>query len=184
MKASAPTWRVVPRPRSMAVERPPRMRLRSVLSVAIVVSAIGASGCDQGSQLPRNSQTVDGMTIDLGVMPAELVQGHSTKLGDPKSLHGGTPAYSSSHHIVVALFDASTGERITDARIQAGVGDRSYNHEPGRWLEPMQIAGTTTYGNFFLMQGLGEWRIHLEIHRPGRARPTEADFAYEHMRDF
>ncbi len=69
------------------------------------------------------------------------------------------------------------------ARIRAGAGDRSYNHEPDRWLEPMLIDGTTTYGNFFPMAGGGQWRIHLEIYRPGRARPTAADFAYEHVPD-
>ena len=123
------------------------------------------------------------MTIDLGVMPAELVQGHSTQPGDPQALHGGTPGNSDSHHIVVALFDARTGIRISDARIRAGVGRHSYDHAPDTWLEPMQINGTMTYGNFFLMQGAGEWRIHLEISRPGLTRPSEVDFAYEHSAD-
>ena len=183
VKTSAPTQRLVTLARWLRVEQA-RMQLQRVLGVAIVVSAISAFGCGQGSQLPRYSQTVDDMTIDLGVMPAELVQGHSTKMGDSKALHGGTPAYRASHHIVVALFDSTTGARITDARIRARVADRSDNHEPDRWLEPMQIDGTMTYGNFFLIQGAGEWRIHLEINRPGRSRPTEADFAYEHALDF
>ncbi|MGL1549016.1 hypothetical protein ACSTJL_23665, partial [Vibrio parahaemolyticus] len=67
--------------------------------------------------------------------------------------HGGTPPYSKSHHLVVALFDAKTGTRITDARIRAGVGNRSYNHEPDKTLEPMEINGAMSYGNFFLLQG-------------------------------
>ena len=86
-------------------------------------------------------QTVEGMTIYLGVMPAELVQGHSTMPGDPKALHGGTPPNRSSHHIVVALFDAQTGARITDAQIQAGVGNRSDDHPPDTVLAPMEING-------------------------------------------
>jgi hypothetical protein len=84
---------------------------------------------------------------------------------------------------VVALFDAQTGARITDARIRAGVGDRSHNHEPDSSLEPMQIDGMMSYGNFFLLQGAGTWRIHLEILRAGALRPIEADFAYEHLPD-
>lgn len=140
-------------------------------------------GCSDYADLPRSTQTVDGMTVYLGVIPAELVQGHSTAPGDPQALHGGTPQKSSSHHIVVALFDAKTGARITDARIRAGAGDRSYNHEPERSLEPMEINGAMSYGNFFLMQGAGAWRIHLEILRVGASRPVEADFAYEHVPD-
>lgn len=157
-------------------------RHRKILG-SIVAFGILVSGCSDYADLPRNTQTVDGMTIDLGVLPAELVQGHATVPGDPNALHGGTPSYSGSHHIVVAVFDAKTGARITDARIRAGVGDRSYNHEPDKSLEPMEINGMMTYGNFFLMQGAGVWRIHLQILRPGASRPVEADFAYEHAPD-
>ena len=138
------------------------------------------TGCSSDSQLPRNSQTVDGMTIELGVLPAELIQGDLTAPGDPKALHGGTQPYGSSHHIVVALFDAKTGTRITQVRIHAGVGNRSYNHEPDKLLEPMEINGAMTYGNFFPMPGEGLWRIHLEIVRAGSPRPVEVNFAYEH----
>ncbi len=154
--------------------------LRYRIFVALVV-AIGAlvAACSHNTDLPRNTQTVDGMTIELGVLPAELIQGHRTAPGDPNALHGGTPPNSSSHHLVVALFDAKTGTRITDARIRAGVGNRSYNHEPDRLLEPMKVNGAMSYGNFFLLQGEGVWHIHLEILRAGAPRPVQADFAYE-----
>jgi hypothetical protein len=155
---------------------------RKILS-PVVVFGVFISGCSDYGDLPRNMQTVDGLTVYLGVMPAELVQGHSTVPGDPQALHGGTPQNRSSHHIVVALFDAKTGVRITDARIRAGVGDRSYNHEPDRSLEPMQIEGMMSYGNFFPMQGAGTWRIHLEILWAGASHPIEADFAYEQVPD-
>lgn len=152
--------------------------------VALLI-AVGplVGGCSDDSKLPRNSQTVDGIAIELGVLPAELIQGHLTTAGDPKALHGGTQAYGSSHHIVVALFDAKTGARINDARIHAGVGNRSYNHEPDKVLEPMEINGAMTYGNFFPIQGNGLWRIHLEILRAGAPHAVEADFAYEHPSD-
>lgn len=149
----------------------------------VVIGLLLVAGCSDNSKLPRNSQTVDGMTIELGVLPAELIQGHVTAPGEPNALHGGTPPNSRSHHIVVALFDAKTGARITDARIRAGVGNRSYNHDPDTLLEPMEVNGTISYGNFFLLQGEGVWRIHLEIARAGAPRPVEADFAYERPAD-
>lgn len=154
-----------------------------VKSVALTLSVLALAGCSQRS-LPRDTQTVDGITIDLGVMPAELVQGHSIQPGDPQAMHGGAPAYSGSHHIVVALFDTKTGARITDARVRAGVGNHSYDHKPDKWLEPMLINNTTTYGGFFPMPGSDEWRIHLAIERPGRSRPTEATFGYQHPSDY
>lgn len=145
----------------------------------LVLGALGVAGCSDTSELPRSEQTVDGMSVYLGVLPAELVRGHPTQPADPQAMHGGTPQGQSSQHVVVALFDARTATRITDARIRAGVGDRSYNHQPDTWLEPMQINGTISYGNFFRMQGSGVWRIHLQIYRPGRVKPTQVEFGYE-----
>ncbi|HKS56479.1 MAG TPA: hypothetical protein VJS12_14400 [Steroidobacteraceae bacterium] len=153
-------------------------RTQAAFTAVLAMIALGACGHDR--ELPADSQVADGMAIYLGVMPAELIRGHSTALGDPPALHGAAPEAAGSHHVVVALFDAKTGARITDARIRADVGDRSYNHGPAKPLEPMQIAGTTTYGNFFPMQGQDAWRIHLTIERPHVAHVTEADFRYEH----
>ena len=164
--------------------RSSRGRRQYAWLAAVWMGTLGIAGCSQPiSSLPRDTQTVDGMSIDIGVIPAELVRGHSTEPGDPNALHGGTPTNSSSHHLVVAHFDTKSGARIADARIKAGLGDRSYNHEPDTVLSPMQINGTMTYGAFFLMQGAGPWRIHLDIQRPGIAHSSEANFAYEHPPD-
>jgi hypothetical protein len=153
---------------------------RAAVAAAAVSGFLALAACGSDRDLSRNEQTVGGITIELGVIPAEEVPEYSTKVGDPNALHGGAPPHSGSHHIVVALFDGKSGARISDARVRAGVGNRSYDHEPDTWLEPMQIAGATTYGNFFAMPGVGLWRIHLEIFPAGARQPVRADFAYEH----
>jgi hypothetical protein len=153
---------------------------RMTAALVASVTLIALEGCADDRPLPRDKQVVDGMAIYLGVMPAALVQGHAITQGDPTALHGGTAESAASHHLLVALFDAKTGARITDARIRAAVGDRSSKHGPLKPLEPMQIAGTTTYGNFFPLEGQDAWRIHLTIERPNIAQRTEADFRYEH----
>ncbi len=150
------------------------------IAIGVLAFAALGVGCGRDNALPRSEQTVDGMTVDLGVVPAELIRGHSVTPGDPGALHGGTPKDIGSHHIIVALFDAASGARITDARIRAGVDTRGNDRQPDIWLEPMQINGTLTYGQFFLIQAPGLWRIHLEIYRPGVPKPSRADFAYEH----
>ena len=160
------------------------MNLRQLSGAPLALAIILLAGCgNEVSKLPRDEQTVGGITIDLGVMPAALVQGHSMGPGAPGAASGAAqnPA---AHHIVVALFDATTGGRITDARIRAGVGDRSYNHEPDQWLAEMPVNGMMTYGGYFPMGQEGLWRIHLEIYRPGVANPIEANFAYEHPGGF
>ena len=142
-----------------------------------------AAGCSDARDLPRDSQTVGGITIYLGVVRAALVRDHPTRMGDAGALHGGTIEGPNSHHVVVALFDASTGNRISDARVTAGAGDSSYDHAPDRELEPMLDNGVVSYGGFFLMQGHDPYRIHLEIRRARATRPIQAQFVYEHAPD-
>ena len=153
-----------------------------VLTAVMVMAVLGILwGCRGNVGLPRHTQTVDGLKIELGVMPAELVTGHGTTPADPNAMHGGTPPNSSSNHIVVALFDAKTGARVIDAQVLASVSEPGYKYEPETALERMDTQGAISYGNFFLMHGAGVWRIHLVIHRPGTTRPVAADFAYEEL---
>ena len=148
---------------------------RGACLVAAVVMA-GVAGCGREDNLPRSEQTVDGVTIYLGIVPAALVQGHSTTLGDPQSLHGGTPSRSASHHVMVALFDAVTGARITNARVEARVEGVPH----AKLLEPMEVNGLMTYGNFFPFEDARARRIRVDIALPGRAAPLVAQFAYDH----
>jgi hypothetical protein len=46
----------------------------------------------------------------------------------------------------------------------------------------MQIAGTTTYGNFFHLPGYDLYIVKLAIERPGAARTVVMDFKYDHRR--
>jgi hypothetical protein len=153
------------------------MRRRSARVLTAAALMAGIFGCAPDAGLPRSEQTVEGVTIYLGVVPAALVQGHSTTPGNPQALHGGTPAGSDSHHVMVALFDAASGARITDARVSASVRGQA----PARVLEPMEVNGLTTYGNFFVFSGREVRRIHVEVFPTGRSSPIEANFAYEHQ---
>ncbi len=56
-------------------------------------------------------QVVDGVAIYLGVMPAQIVQGHP-KEHPEVGMHGGAPTRGDRVHVVVALFDNATGGRI------------------------------------------------------------------------
>jgi len=139
------------------------------------------AGCDSVGERPRDSQTVDGVAIYLGVMPAALVSGHPVQAGAAGAMHGGTPNPASARHVVIAMFDARTGARIQTARVRAAVARGRTVHDPDRDLEPMQIAGVITFGNFFLMPQPGDYRIRVEIERPGVPRPIEAEFDYRNL---
>jgi len=126
-------------------------------------------------------KVVHGVSIYLGVFPAEMILGHPRSHPEAE-MHGGVPAGQNRYHVVVALFDNATGRRITGARVKANV------HEIGlsgvqKKLEPMLIAGTVSYGNYFIMPPTDNpYRIQVRIELPGVAEAIEAQFDYQHAR--
>jgi hypothetical protein len=121
-----------------------------------------------------------GVAIYLGVVPAAMVQGHPPDHPERK-MHGGVASGRSQQHVLVAIFDASTGTRIEDAVVTAKVG------EPGlavveKRLEPMPIAGAMSYGNYFPMAAPGPHRIGLRVLRPATGQTVEATFVYPPLR--
>ena len=69
-----------------------------------------------------DSQTVGKVVIYLGVLPAAMIRGHPAQHTE-SSMHGGQPATSGEYHIVIALFDAKTGSRVTGAHVSARVSE-------------------------------------------------------------
>ena len=94
-------------------------------------------------------------------------------------MHGGVPRGGHQYHLVAAVFDAKTGERITDAAVTAQVSGLGLAG-PMQTLEPMTIAGTITYGGYFDLPGSDLYAIGLTIKRPGAAQPILLKFAYDH----
>ena len=122
-------------------------------------------------------KTAGGLAVYLGVLPAAMVRGHQTH--PEERMHGGVPSGPHVYHVVAAVFDASTGERIANAKVEARVTPRRLLSE-ARALEPMEIAGTVTYGNYFTMGGSDPYRIELSI-TPASGRPTvDVEFTYRH----
>ena len=150
--------------------------LKAVLVGAVVVflSAVATA-----ADAPENYQVVDGVAIYLGLMPAQIIEGHPMSHTEA-GMHGGVPAGSQSNHVMVALFDAATGKRIGDAMVKAAVGEMGMGLQ-WKTLEPMQIADTITYGNYFVMPENGIYRIQVRIHLLGRPQPVVAIFTHQHF---
>lgn len=89
---------------------------------------------------------VDGMDVFYGVVPAEIVSGHLTDHVERK-MHGGVSRGSGQHHLIVSIFDVKSGQRIENAQVSARISELGLTPQ-SKNLEPMQIAGTVTYGNF------------------------------------
>jgi len=126
-------------------------------------------------------KVVHGVAIYLGVFPAEMILGHPRPHTEAE-MHGGVPAGQHRYHVVVALFDNATGKRITGARVKANVSEIGLSGVQKK-LEPMLVAGTVSYGNYFNMPATNNpYRINVQIELPGVVDVIEAQFDYQHAR--
>jgi uncharacterized protein involved in high-affinity Fe2+ transport len=144
--------------------------------VAAVVLAVSAPAVAQDVSPYK---VVRGLAVYLGVMPAELIVGHA-KGHVEAEMHGGAPAGPHSYHVMVAIFDDASGQRITDAVVTARVAGVGL---AGRveTLEPMTVADALTYGAYFKLPGRDRYRVRIEIARPGTTRPVNVEFGYDHQ---
>ena len=148
-----------------------------------VAAALIVAGIAWGHPVPSAAQsepfrTVEGLNVYLGVLPAAMTRSQlKTNSGPP--LHGGAPRGEHVYHLTVAVFDAASGERRTDLDVRARVSGLGLSG-PEKVLQPMTLADTVTYGNYFRLPGNDTYRIHVEIRQPGKAKPVTTDFTYEH----
>ena len=154
-------------------------RTRFAIVIALLASLVAVPAVSAAATASER-KTVDGVSIYLGIVPAEILRGHPH--GHPESdMHGGSPTGGHVYHLIIALFDEQTDKRISDARVSAAISET--NH-PGhqRKLEPMLIAGNIAYGNYFDLPGSGPYRIVVQIRRAGQPGVIEAEFVFKHAR--
>jgi len=109
-------------------------------------------------------QVVDGIAIYLGVIPAQMIQGYPKEHLESK-MHGGVPIRGHRDHVTVALFDDATNKRIENAEVTGSVMELGLGAQKKKF-EPMKIAGTITYGNYFDFPSKTLYHIKLSIKLP------------------
>lgn len=128
-----------------------------------------------GSMTPAAAQAQaqqrDGVWLYWGVVPAAIVsERHSLE-----QLHGQAPEDGGQvHHLVVALFEDSTGKRIDDAVVRAQLREPGITDAPPKYLPPMQVNGLMSYGQMFSVVKPGPYRFQILVKLPGR--PSEIEF--------
>lgn len=154
-----------------------RLTIYQAFRLALLIIVAGLINVPTAVALDEHDRVVDGIGIYIGVVPCELIQ------GPERQMHGGVPAVKHCHHVMVALFDNASGQRIEDATVSARVREMGASGVSGavKKLEPMAIAGAMTYGNFFVMPEPGPFLINLQIQRPGSTHKTETQFQYRHV---
>ena len=119
------------------------------------------------------NKVVDGIDIHLGIQPANMVPGAI------KSAPGKSPGSSDSYHLVVVLFDASSGKPVDGAQVKTSVAQIGLSGER-RTMEPLHAKNSANYyGNFFTMlPGMGPYRIGVEISGVKDHDRVETTFEY------
>lgn len=130
-----------------------------LLVMGLVVLPLSASAQDTGQ-----TKTAGGLSVYFGLVPAEILGQHSKDHAEATA-HDGPADGEHEYHLIIAIFDATTGVRIEDAKVTARVSSLGLVG-PSKTLEPMMIADTVTYGNYFNLPGEGTYRIDVEIERP------------------
>ncbi len=145
------------------------------MSVSLVPSTRAAMAAEDGQY-----KTANGLAVYLGVVPAEIVKGPSPHSAE-RPMHGRVPRGVHQYHVVVAIFDAATGARISHATATAQVSGLGLAGTKKK-LDPMEIANTVTYGAFFDLPGLDLYTVRLTVERSAGERPITVDFKYDHRR--
>ena len=154
------------------------MRRRFLFAIAFALVAMPVIAFAAGRSEPQTMREAGGLVVYLGVLPAEMIRGHPAR-HEEAAMHKGPRRGIHLYHVMVAVFDAQTGKRVEDAVVAATVislglaGTR-------QTLEPMHIADTTTYGNYFDLGGSSHYRIAVDVQPPGNAKPITVEFAYQH----
>lgn len=159
-------------------------------SIAALVAIIGlVAGCmdnppssnqsnAEAYQDDQSFQSSRGVTAYIGVTPAAIVRGYNVE-DTESSMHGGAPSGRHDYHLVIAAFDAATGERISNAVVKARISDPDLVGDQIA-LEPMSIAGTVTYGGFVSFPSTAPYVIRIDVEQPDGASAS-FDFTYNHQ---
>jgi hypothetical protein len=148
--------------------------------LCFTVSGIALTSRDAMAVEADQSKTGGGLTVYLGVVPAEIVKGPPTHVLLSKGPHDYQISSKSPHdyQMVAAIFDAASGERVSNVVVTAEVSGLGLSGGKMR-LEPMQIAGTATYGGFFDLPGSDLYTLKLTVERTGTS-PAVLEFQYDH----
>jgi hypothetical protein len=147
-------------------------------AAAVLAAILLGTAALQAQPAADGVATAGGLTAYLGVMPAEIVKGHPSSHPEG-AMHDGAPRGAHEYHVVIAIFDAVSGARISDAAVTAKVSGLALSG-PEKALEPMAIANTLTYGGFFELAGADFYTVRVTIKRPGSQAPVVLEFRYGH----
>ena len=142
--------------------------------------ASGTAQAVYNPDTPDSSGSIiaDGLLIYYAVVPAGMMR-QFPRTSPERRMHGGVPHGPHWHHVMVALFDKATNERISDATVRADITDLGFATEKVV-LERSAAGGAETYMNYFQFDQSGIYTIELTITPESGGVPVTAEFRYRH----
>jgi hypothetical protein len=129
----------------------------------ICLMAAGAFAQQQQERMERQ-----GVVLHWGLMSAD---GLPQQIVD---VHGGKPVSGGKvHHLVLALFDAKTGQRIDNAIIRAQLSEPGIVDGPAKYVPLMTMKDEASYGQVFGMVRDGPYRFKVKVKLPDRPHDIE-----------
>lgn len=147
----------------------------SVIGLVLLCALVSTSfGQDSGG-----SEVVDGIVAYYGVVSSEIVGTHTPNHPEAE-MHGGIPADKRAHHLVIALFEQGSFDRITNAEVSGTVAELGMAGQT-KPLELFSINDSLTYGNYFNFTRGTKYQITVSVLVPGKKADVKFRFEYEHM---
>lgn len=157
--------------RSDAVKR---WAYRALMLVTVLAIPPAGGAADDAAGFRKE---VAGFAVYLAVMPAPVLAGPAPSVEPGASPFRRVPAARDTHHVMVSLFESSSGRRVTDARVEARVAALGFSGEK-KPLEPASVGGARLYVGTFPMRGRGPFRVDVEFRLRQSARPQRARFYF------
>jgi len=146
------------------------------LAGGVVLALLAAFGTEPTAAQPAPARTqTQGLVFHYGLVPSEMVLS-LPQSREEQRMHPGE-ARKGRNHLVLAIFDAASGERIAKADVMVHItllGGPSTT----RALGPMDIAGKASFGAFVPVGAPGIYKIRFEVKRPGVPGTESAEFEH------
>lgn len=154
-------------------------RLVALLTVVGFTALVTLGGC-QLKASEAQSQVQSGLRFEYGLVLGAAVRDQANSPGDA-AMHGTAPQQANSYHVVLALFDATSGARVADGDVAMTLSGHGHNGGGSQPLDAMGARDQASYGGYIVLPEPGTYLMTFNVRRPG-GHPSHVKAAFKFER--